>query len=920
MSQKKSIRVFLASSNELIEDRNAFELMIERKNKLWAKSERPYIDLQKWEIYSEAVTPTRSQDEYNKVIKTTDILVVLVWKKVGKYTLEEFQFARKQFIQSGKPTILVYQKKSENIETSLEEYLNFLHKEGNEYFHGQYDAFSTLENKFLNELDHYLNKNRILKLSPDDQIRLELLEGLERRYTKRLQKKMDSEINFQLELILEYTKIGTTEEILRDLYVENYETKTSEGFNELFWEFETQLKRMLILGEPGSGKTVLLLQFARRLVEKARINFDYPIPIILNLATWRKEYDSFNAWLEDNLVYAAGEYGASKKYAKELVTKHKLLLLLDGLDEIPENDRDSCLEKLSEYVKVNENSKADIADHPQIIICSRRNEYLQMTKKAQVKATLYIAPLKPEYLIKKLDSLKTDNSSAKVLLNRITDNPTIATKLTNAFDVHLALHLANEFDFSELSRDILLDSYLEKECHKIKGFKIEKVAQYLHHLAYILGTTKKVVTFEFTDIQPEWIFTQYVGSEPSKNYIYFYRLVLAFLRFILIGFIFFSLSLIISSPLVDPKGVIDFTLSIFIGAIAGFIFGIASFITSSTFNTNEIIVKEIRYFSLKEFSRARFSKTFTFQGLKTFLYILSLSVLFGVLAGLMEMNNSYESVDFFEGMKESIFSGFKHIDDGLILSVFPYSLANELIIFCTIFIAIFICYFERNLVKEKIQFSDSWLKNFANTTYAFSLHLAEIIIGLWLIQGFVIGFSYGLYLGPFHKFFDSLFKSIGFGLLISLLLGIISGVFNGFVESFYSVKRSPQVYKPYKRFYSPFLFNFLAFAIPSILISTLIFFLVTGIPDINFGNENFQTYTISIWVILAIALIIGIYNNPILKHFALRAILFSLGKMPLRYRTFLNKVAKTGVMEKDGGQWRFRHQLIQDFFARLPFY
>jgi len=40
-------------------------------------------------------------------------------------------------------------------------------------------------------------------------------------------------------------------------------------------------------------------------------------------------------------------------------------------------------------------------------------------------------------------------------------------------------------------------------------------------------------------------------------------------------------------------------------------------------------------------------------------------------------------------------------------------------------------------------------------------------------------------------------------------------------------------------------------------------------------------------------------------------------KAPLKYVQFLEATTKARILEKDGGQWRFRHQLLQDYFAQL---
>lgn len=79
----KNIRLFLASSNEMKADRDEFEKMIRRKNDDWQKEGKPYIDLEMWEEASEAMSATRSQDEYNKTIRAVDIFVMLFWTKVA---------------------------------------------------------------------------------------------------------------------------------------------------------------------------------------------------------------------------------------------------------------------------------------------------------------------------------------------------------------------------------------------------------------------------------------------------------------------------------------------------------------------------------------------------------------------------------------------------------------------------------------------------------------------------------------------------------------------------------------------------------------------------------------------------------------------------------------------------------------------
>lgn len=102
-------KLFLASSSELKEDRDQFEILINRKNKDWVEKD-VFLELVIWEDFLDAVSQTRLQDEYNQAIRGCDIFVMLFCTKVGKYTEEEFETAFGQFKATNKPFIFTYFK------------------------------------------------------------------------------------------------------------------------------------------------------------------------------------------------------------------------------------------------------------------------------------------------------------------------------------------------------------------------------------------------------------------------------------------------------------------------------------------------------------------------------------------------------------------------------------------------------------------------------------------------------------------------------------------------------------------------------------------------------------------------------------------------------------------------------------------
>lgn len=154
----KIIKVFVASSKELEEDRKDFEIFIGRKNKQLIKDNK-FIELVMWEDFIEHMSQTRLQDEYNKAIKECDIFIMLFCTKVGKYTEEEFEKAFKSFKENNKPLVYTYFKEgnvnlgniSRDDMNSLWAFQDKLRKL--EHFTSKYKNFSDLEAKFISQLE-----------------------------------------------------------------------------------------------------------------------------------------------------------------------------------------------------------------------------------------------------------------------------------------------------------------------------------------------------------------------------------------------------------------------------------------------------------------------------------------------------------------------------------------------------------------------------------------------------------------------------------------------------------------------------------------------------------------------------------------------------------------------------------------------
>ena len=153
----KIIRLFLASSSELRNDRKEFEILINRKNKEYV-NKNIFLELVLWEDFLDVMSQNRLQDEYNRVVRECDIFVSLFYTKVGKYTQEEFDKAFQSFKEDGRPFIYTYFKNAD-IKTgditeeilSLLTFKNKLNELG--HFYTNYNDINDLKNQFSSQLN-----------------------------------------------------------------------------------------------------------------------------------------------------------------------------------------------------------------------------------------------------------------------------------------------------------------------------------------------------------------------------------------------------------------------------------------------------------------------------------------------------------------------------------------------------------------------------------------------------------------------------------------------------------------------------------------------------------------------------------------------------------------------------------------------
>lgn len=190
--------------------------------------------------------------------------------------------------------------------------------------------------------------------------------------------------------------------------------------------YRQEQEKLLLLGEPGSGKTILLLEIAEALLKDAEKDQKLPIPVVFGLSAWRKNHTRLDEWLVEQLNR---DYAIPVKIAKRWVDGGALTLLLDGLDEVAESRRAECAEAINEYR----------LKHQQVlrpmVVCCRTREYEELPK-LQLGSAVLIKPLTKGQVDGYLKEGGKELAGLRAVLK---DEPTLYHEL---FETPLMLHVA----------------------------------------------------------------------------------------------------------------------------------------------------------------------------------------------------------------------------------------------------------------------------------------------------------------------------------------------------------------------------------------------------------------------------------------------------------------------------------------------
>lgn len=283
----------------------------------------------------------------------------------------------------------------------------------------------------------------------------------------------------------------------RDRVLPDGTVRPREPGGSMFDRFTASGRALLLLGDPGSGKTTALLVLCRELLDRIGNDSRSAVPAVLSLSSWNEGHAHFANWVTGELH---ARYQLRRSIGRDWLSRNRLVLLFDGLDEVSAASRAACAAELDSFTR-----DFGLAG---IVVSCRQREYLELPVRLGLGGVVVLAPLSDAQIDHYLSGLPQRGAAVRRRLetdeelDAMARSPLILAILCATLGVD-----GSPLEDEPTSRDELFAAYTARMLAR-KGI-LERTARrsVLDPLGWLAAEMKARgrQLFSLEDLQPEWL-------------------------------------------------------------------------------------------------------------------------------------------------------------------------------------------------------------------------------------------------------------------------------------------------------------------------------------------------------------------------------------------------------------------------------
>ncbi|MFE0058760.1 NACHT domain-containing protein [Streptomyces sp. NPDC059003] len=198
--------------------------------------------------------------------------------------------------------------------------------------------------------------------------------------------------------------------------------------------------RLAIIGEPGAGKTLVALDLILGLLTHPGRTDTDPVPVRFSLASWNTD-QPLPEWLAHQVHQQFRDQGITLADAAVLVDRHRILPVLDGLDEMDTDTTPAGRRRAARALQELNNYQHPTGSAPVILTC-RTTQYEDLAAldlRMREATRIQLAPVTPGQATTYLTARSTSPDRWRPVIDTLTTAPSGALAHALATPWHLNL-------------------------------------------------------------------------------------------------------------------------------------------------------------------------------------------------------------------------------------------------------------------------------------------------------------------------------------------------------------------------------------------------------------------------------------------------------------------------------------------------